>query len=284
MTALIEPSALYALLQNKSKNLKVIDATYPSAPGSYKPRIEGAIPFDIDLVSDHENPLPHMLPDAESFAAAVGAMGIQDDDELVIYDDSGIAFAAARVWWTFRVFGHDRVRVLNGGLPLWMASGYPVKNQPDPLPDPVLYQARFRPELVRTAEQISNSIGNKEILILDARSSLRFTGAGTEPRPGMSPGHIPGSTNLPYDHLLQPGTGALIKDSYELIDIIQQKPSQVIASCGSGVTACVLALALYETAGIEAAVYDGSWSEWGNSASGRPVETGPGHKFRIENS
>lgn len=277
MTALIEPSELGERLQDK--NLKIIDATFPATPAGNKPVIPGAIPFDIDSICDHENPLPHMLPDAEAFANAVGARGIENTDELVIYDDTGIAFAAARVWWMFRAFGHDRVRVLNGGLPLWMASGYLVDNHTAAPPlNPSSYHARLRPELVHSAEQVSNTLGNKEILIIDARSYARFTGVAPEPRPGMASGHIPGSINLPFDRLLEPGTGRLAPDSPELLDIAIQKPAGVVASCGSGVTACVIALGLYEAARIEAAVYDGSWAEWGNTASGRPVETGPGHK------
>ena len=227
--------------------------------------IPGARFFDIDGVADRTSDLPHMLPDARGFALAMGAMGITRDDEVVVYDSVGTT-GAARVWWTFRAFGHERVSVLDGGLPKWRAEGRPVEAG---------YAAEARPELVRAREDMLANIGSRAEQVLDARSAGRFAATEPEPRAGMRGGHIPGSLNLPYTELLDPQTRvfrdrAALRAAFEAAGLDLDKP--VATTCGSGITAAVLALGLYELGRTDAAVYDGSWSEWGLRED-TPVET-----------
>ena len=226
--------------------------------------IPGARFFDIDGVADKASALPHMLPDEKGFALAMGAMGIGRGDEAVVYDTVGTT-GAARVWWTFRAFGHERVRVLDGGLPKWRAEGRPVEAG---------YEASARPALVRAREDMLANIESRAEQVLDARSAGRFAGTEPEPRAGMRSGHIPGSLNLPYTELLDPGSRAFrdraaLRAAFEAAGLDLEKP--VATTCGSGITAAVLALGLYELGHTDAAVYDGSWSEWG-SREDTPVE------------
>ena len=221
--------------------------------------------FDLDGVSDHASDLPHMLPDAKGFALAMGAMGITRDDEVVVYDTVGTT-GAARVWWTFRAFGHERVSVLDGGLPKWRAEGRPVEAG---------YAAEAQPTLVRARDDMLANIESRAEQVLDARSAGRFAATEPEPRAGMRGGHIPGSLNLPYTELLDPASRtfrdkAALKAAFEAAGLDLDKP--VATTCGSGVSAAVLALGLYELGRTDAAVYDGSWSEWG-SREDTPVET-----------
>ncbi len=226
--------------------------------------IPGARFFDIDGVADRASDLPHMLPYAKDFALAMGVMGIRRDDEVVVYDVVGTT-GAARVWWTFRAFGHERVKVLDGGLPKWRAEGRPVEGG---------YAAVARPELVRAQEDMLANIASCAEQVLDARSPGRFAGVEPEPRPGMRSGHIPGSLNLPYTELLDPESRtfrdrATLRAAFEAAGLDLDRP--VATTCGSGVTAAVLALGLYELGRTDTAVYDGSWSEWG-SREDTPVE------------
>src|SRR6185436_15918956 len=164
--------------------------------------IPGAAFFDIDAIADRTTSLPHMLPSAEQFGAAVGALGIGNADRVVVYDLRGVV-SAARVWWTFRAFGHDAVAVLDGGLKKWQVEGRPVENGAA-TPAPRTFSARLRPELVRDVEAMRANIATRAAQVLDARSAGRFAGTEPEPRAGLRGGHIPGSLNLPYETLYRP--------------------------------------------------------------------------------
>lgn len=237
--------------------------------------IPGAQFFDIDAVAGHATPLPHMLPSPAEFAAAVGKLGIGNDTLVLAYDNNRF-MASARAWWMFRVFGHERVAVLDGGLQRWRALGLPVDGGAV-TPMPRTFQAGFRPELVRGLAQMRSWAESRDGQLVDARSSGRFEGRDAEPRPGLKSGHIPGSRNLPFAELVDPGT-RLMRPVAEVARCFSRAgvdPSQpVAATCGTGVTAAVLALALYRLGREDAAVYDGSWSEWG-SLPDTPVATGP---------
>jgi thiosulfate/3-mercaptopyruvate sulfurtransferase len=235
--------------------------------------IPGAVVFDIDRIADTSNPLPHMLPDAAAFAREVGALGIGNDSHVVAYDTVG-AGSAARVWWTFRAFGHDKVSVLDGGLPKWRAEGRPVEAGA-PAPQPTNYAARLDPALVRDLGQVRADVESGAEQILDARARGRFAGTEPEPRAGLRSGHMPGALNQPFLELYD-GDAKTMKQAAELRALFRDagldmaKP--VVTSCGSGVTACNLALALYLIGKRDVAVYDGSWTEWGGRDD-TPIET-----------
>lgn len=272
-SSLIEPEELAELLKSGA-TVKLLDATYATAePVFPHARIDSAAYFDIDEICDHSNPLPHMLPAPDAFAEAVSKLGISNNDLVVVYDQSGIAMAASRVWWMFRVFGHENVRVLNGGLAYWHALGLPLNTNPPKPAEAGEFNASYRPELVRSLNTLHSELGNSDSCILDARSADRFSGRAHEPRPGMATGHMPGSRNTPFINLIDPATGRL-KDRAALESAFAhvQNSGKIIATCGSGVTACVLALALFELGRKDVAVYDGSWSEWGNKEFAMPVE------------
>jgi len=225
--------------------------------------IPGAAFFDIDAIADTASPLPHMLPNARKFAESVGALGIGDRDVVVVYDTRGV-ISAARVWWTFRAFGHARVTVLDGGLPKWQAEGRPVETGV-PAPKPRRFTARLHRSLVRDLAQMRANLASRREQVLDARSHGRFIGTEPEPRPGLRGGHIPGSLNLPYDQLYRKDGTLLPPDGlqrlFEAAGLDPAKP--VVTTCGSGVTAAVLALGLHLLGHETVAVYDGSWTEWG---------------------
>ena len=188
------------------RDVRIVDGSWHMPQLKRDPRAEfaaahipGAVFFDIDAIADHSTSLPHMLPTAETFAAAVGALGIGTGDRVVVYDVRGVV-SAARVWWTFRAFGHDAVAVLDGGLKKWRAEGRPVERG-EPAPAPRAFAARPRPELVRDLEAVRANIGSRAAQVLDARSAGRFAGTEPEPRAGLRAGHIPGSLNLPYETL-----------------------------------------------------------------------------------
>ena len=225
--------------------------------------IPGAVFFDIDAIADTASPLPHMLPGARKFAESVGALGIGDRDVVVVYDTRGVV-SAARVWWTFRAFGHAPVAVLDGGLPKWQAEGRPVETGV-PAPKPRRFTARLHRSLVRDLAQMRANLASRREQVLDARSHGRFIGTEPEPRPGLRGGHIPGSLNLPYDQLYRKDGTLLPPDDlqrrFEAAGLDPAKP--VVTTCGSGVTAAVLALGLHLLGHEKVAVYDGSWTEWG---------------------
>jgi thiosulfate/3-mercaptopyruvate sulfurtransferase len=235
--------------------------------------IPGAVRFDVDAISDHSNPLPHMLPSADEFAAAVGALGISERDTIVVYDALGL-FSAPRVRWTFRLFGADKVVILDGGLPKWKAEGRPVETGPM-APTPKRFVATPPADLVATADDVANAATSGTAQVVDARPAARFTGEAPEPRPGLSSGHVPGSRNVPASALVD--DGRLISDD-RLKKVISDGgvdlDRPVIASCGSGVSAAVVWLALELLGKPPIALYDGSWSEWA-SQPGRPIAKGP---------
>ncbi|MGE0096000.1 MAG: 3-mercaptopyruvate sulfurtransferase [Alphaproteobacteria bacterium] len=261
-------------------DLRVVDASWylpqqkRDAKAEYVAQhVPGAVYFDIDLISDSSIPLPHMLPSPEQFARQMGELGIGDGDRVVCYDGAGL-FSAARAWWMLRVMGHTNVAVLDGGFPKWLAEKRPVEaghTQPQP--------RRFTPRpdkrLIRGIEQVRDNLNTHREQVLDARARGRFKGTEPEPRPGVRSGHIPGAANLPYNELLDPKTGAILPKNqliarFEAEGIDLSKP--VVTSCGSGITASALALGLYLIGRTDAAVYDGSWSEWG-ARTDTPVET-----------
>lgn len=276
---LIPAEDLYFLLGGQEK-IKVLDATFAAVRGlsPYQAflgaRIEGAQFFDIDAVADQESPLPHMLPTPEYFADCVAALGISNDDHVVIYDQSGLYMASSRAWWMFRTFGHDKVYVLEGGLSAWKARGYAVASGPAETPEPGQFKAGFRPELVVGRNDLMNNLETGDLLVLDARPAARFAGTAPEPRPGMRGGHIPRSVSLPFMETLEPSSFLKSNGSLEMLFERHDIPAdaRLAVSCGSGVTACTLALALFKARGQEAAIYDGSWSEWGDENAGTPVE------------
>ncbi len=274
MSAIIRPADLAQYLNRP--DTRIIDATYPADVASFnKMRIGNAAHFDIDAIADRTTPLPHMLPSADDFAAAIGAMGIGNDDMVVVYDRSGMVMAAARAWWMFRCFGHKKIMVLDGGLPAWLTAGQPVTTgTPAPATTPAHYQAQIQPELVCNRQQVMDSLNRDDTLIVDARPQERFSGLAAEPRPGMRVGHIPGSLNIPYPELIDPAIGTLRRNHPQVLALAAQvEIPRIITTCGSGVTACLLALALYEAGRRDAAVYDGSWAEWGSESANMPIES-----------
>lgn len=254
-----------------SPQLRIVDASWHMAlekRNAYEEyiaeHIPGAVFFDIDKISDYNSPYPHMLPSAEIFAKSVAALGIGNDDEIVVYDTTGL-FSAARVWWMFRVFGHEKVKVLDGGLPKWKAEYNALESGPSKRSSSI-FQSHFNTALVRNFEQIKNNIEYKQELLLDARSPGRFLGTESEPRAGLPSGHIENSINIFFRECLAPPYNTL-KSITELRAVFEEKTilsQKFVASCGSGVTACILALALYELGNKNVAVYDGAWAEWGS--------------------
>jgi thiosulfate/3-mercaptopyruvate sulfurtransferase len=237
--------------------------------------LPGARFFDIDAVADHHSALPHMLPQPSEFAAAVGALGIDNGTHVVVYDANSF-MASARAWWMFRVFGHERVSVLDGGLVAWRARGQPVQSAPSPPVAVRRFEAGFRPVLVRDLEAMRLLVDGEGPQIVDARSPGRFAGSEPEPRAGLRFGHLPGSHNVFFKWLIDSESG-LMKAEGELADAFRsagldlQEP--LVTTCGTGVTAAILALALYRLGCVDVPVYDGSWTEWGGRAD-TPIATG----------
>jgi thiosulfate/3-mercaptopyruvate sulfurtransferase len=235
--------------------------------------IPGAVHFDIEEISDHSSPLPHMMPGPEQFARQMSALGIGDGMDIVVYDGAGLG-SAPRVWWMLRVFGARHVRILDGGLPKWRSEGRPtesglVKRQR------ALFTTRFDAAAVADLGRVRKALETGAAQVVDARSAERFSGAAPEIRPGISSGHMPGALNAPSTSLLDQGR---LKPLSELADLLDQagleRDRPVITSCGSGVSAAIISLALDELGRPAQALYDGSWTEWA-STEGSPIATGP---------
>ncbi len=263
-------------------DVRVIDATFflpnmgRDAAAEFEAcHIPGAVYFDINDIADPDTPLPHMLSDAQTFAAKVGALGIDNATRVVAYDASGGFLAAARAWWMFRVFGHSNVALLDGGLPKWQEEDRPTESG-RPAPQAVRFTATKDESLVRDVGQVIANIDTRAEQVIDARSPGRFRGAEPEPRPCKKAGHIPGSLNTPVATLMDPTDNFTLRPADDLAaafrdaGIPMDKPAT--ATCGSGVTACVPTLALYLLGQDRVAVYDGSWAEWGDRDD-TPVET-----------
>ena len=264
--------------------LRIVDASWYLPDHHRDPKAEylaahipGAVPFDIDAVTAPGSPYPHTIPSPQIFAAAVTALGIGSEHYVVAYDGLGF-FSSPRVWWMFRLFGHDRVAVLDGGFPKWQSESLPEEAGAKP-PAPAVppFAPDFRPHMVRTTDQVRDNIESGEELVLDARGPGRFAGTDPEPRAGVRSGHIPGSRNLHYPRLSNDQDGTFhgpeaLAEVYRSVAVTPDRPT--VCSCGSGVTACIVALGLHMIGNHNVAVYDGSWSEWGQRTD-TPIETGP---------
>jgi thiosulfate/3-mercaptopyruvate sulfurtransferase len=260
--------------------VKVVDATWRMPADNADPeadyqaaRIPGAVFFDIDAIADTSSDLPHMAPTPEVFAERVGALGIGDGDTVVVYDQLGI-FSAARCWWTFRLFGHDAVHVLDGGLPKWKREGRPLESGPPRPVERARITPRLQPGLVRNLDQVRAMLEAGE-QVVDARGGARFRAEAPEPRASLRGGHMPGARNLPFTEVLNEGvmvSPETLARLYQEAGLDLERP--VTASCGSGLTAAILALGLAQLGRWDAAVYDGSWTEWGGRQD-TPVVTGP---------
>ena len=264
----------------KDPDLRVLDGSWylpgqnRDARAEYEAgHIPGARFFDIDDISDHRSDLPHMAPPIEKFMSRLRAMGVGDGHQVVVYDGAGL-FSAARVWWLFKLMGQDNIAVLDGGLPKWQAEGRPIEDLPPVIRDRHM-TVRRQAHRIKDVTQVSAASKLGDYQILDARAAARFRGEAPEPREGLRPGHIPGSKNVPFADLLTPK--GMMKDADALREVFAKAGADltkpVITSCGSGVTAAVINLALERIGKTDHALYDGSWAEWGAFPT-VPVATG----------
>jgi thiosulfate/3-mercaptopyruvate sulfurtransferase len=262
--------------------IKIIDASYkmpgvrPLPADEYlEAHIPGAVLFDVNIIAAPDDPRPHMFPNAEQFARDVSALGISSGDTVVAYD-SGAWVAAPRAWWMFLAFGHRNVKVLDGGLQKWLLEGRPTHSG-KVAPRPGKFQAKLDSSFVRSKQQLLGNLETHAEQLVDARPRPRFEGAVAEAWPGRRSGHIPGSRNLPYAELFDAKTGAMrpldeLRKAFAGAGVDMKKP--IVTTCGSGVSALVLTLALYRLGVRGTGLYDGSWAEWG-LPDGPEIATGP---------
>jgi thiosulfate/3-mercaptopyruvate sulfurtransferase len=277
---LVSTDWLAARLDNPK--VRIVDATFklpgvlPLPMDDYlAAHLPGAVYFDVDHIADQKDSRPHMFPGAEQFARDVAALGISSGDTVVAYD-SGSWVAAPRVWWMFLSFGHPNVKVLDGGLKKWLREGRPTHSG-KVTAKPGKFHARFDSSYLRSQQDLVGNLATQAEQVIDARPRGRFEGTVAEPRPGMRGGHIPGSRSVPYAELFDAATGAMkpleqLRQTFKSAGVELAKP--IVTSCGSGVSALVLTLALYRLGVRGSALYDGSWSEWG-LPDGPPFATGP---------
>ena len=261
-------------------DVRVVDASWYMPDEKREPgreflaaHIPGAVFFDIDGIADRATDLPHMMPSPDAFAAAASALGLSDGDTIVIYDGSGV-FSAPRVWWSLRAMGHDNVFVLDGGLPKWKREGRPLETGAA-APKPGSFHARPAAALARDYDAVLAHLKHDDAQILDARSQSRFSGEEKEPRPGLKSGHMPGAVNLHWRTLLTHDN--TLKSDADLRRIFAEKGvdmrAPIVTTCGSGISAAILMLALEKLGAADVALYDGSWAEWGGR-EGAPVVSG----------
>ena len=264
-----------------SPEVQVVDASWHMPAENRSGRAEydaghipGAVFFGIDEIADPTTDLPHMLPTPDAFAEAAGALGLRREATVVVYDSVGI-FSAPRVWWTLRTMGFPDVRVLDGGFAKWRAEGRPVDGDAAS-PAPTALKASFKPALVRSADDVRAILAKGGAQIVDARSAPRFRGDAPEPRPGLRAGHMPGACNVPFGQFVRADGTLLgadeIRAAFQAAGVDLNAP--IVTTCGSGISAALLALALARIGREDIAVYDGSWTEWGGLPD-TPVVTGP---------
>lgn len=264
-------SAQWLLQHHEDSDVRVIDGSWylpqqnRDAIAEYTARhIPGAVYFDLDGHSDKSSDLPHMMPSAEVFAAAVSGLGISNSDHIIVYDGLGF-MSAPRIWWMFRAFGHENVSVLNGGMPAWNRANGPIEHHQTDVTT-TSYQARLNEKYVSSREAILTFVENGDRQIVDARGADRFSGRAPEPRKGLKSGHMPGAKNLPFQKLV--GDGGLFRSGIELQQAFEgaglDLSRPIVTTCGSGVTAAILTLGLEELGHDDNKLYDGSWAEWGS--------------------